>query len=68
MAVDTTRLTDAQWIDGVVARMLALDEGLGDDDVREFVTDLAGQPAWRAMPPDEAAAKAVHDVEPPAGG
>lgn len=67
MPVDTTRLTDAQWIDGVVAQMLALDEGLGDDDVREFVTDLAARPSWRSMPPEEAASKAVHDLEPPGG-
>lgn len=68
MPVDTTRLTDADWIDAVMRRMLALDEGLGDDDLREFVGDLAARPQWRAMAPEAAAAKAFEEIEPPEGG
>ena len=66
-ANDTTQLTDAQWIDGTVRKMMALDEGLGDDDLREFVTDLAARPNWRAMSPQDAATKAFSELEPPEG-
>jgi len=62
---DTTRLTDQQWIDGTVKKMMALDEGLGDEDLKEFVTDLAARPNWRALSPEDAATKALGELEPP---
>jgi len=64
---DTTQLTDQQWIDGTVKKMMALDEGLGDEDLKEFVTDLAARPNWRALSPEAAATKAFGELEPPDG-
>jgi len=64
---DTTQLTDQQWIDGTVRKMMALDEGLGDEDLKEFVTDLSARPNWRALSPEDAATKAFGELEPPEG-
>lgn len=67
MTIDASFLTDVEWIDDVMSRLLALDEGLGDADVRPFVTELALRPEWRALSPEDAAAKAKAETEPPEG-
>ena len=53
---DTTQLTDQQWIDGTVRKMMALDEGLGDEDLKEFVVPVSkGVPVIKAEEAEAAA-------------
>lgn len=62
-SLDTTPLTDADWVEALTTRMLALDRTLSGDEVHRIAVDLSHRPRWRSMAPESAAEKAFDDPD-----
>jgi len=63
--LDVATLTDAQWIEQTLDAMLARDPVLNRWDVQPMVEEMAQRPRWRAMPPEEAAARVFGEKDVP---
>lgn len=63
MTLDTTELTDADWVERVAERMLSLDRSLTGEEVHRIASAIVSRARWRALSPEAAADKAFDDPE-----